>query len=118
MLKEERVRDLLILGHTQAASDSLEADPSAKQAMAQETMENTYLVWLNNSLLLIAQKVVERITQKISPMTLFSWRRQFRQLGGYFKRDGRGVRARVDPERGRCRDGSDQLAEVPAGAQR
>ena len=94
MLEEESVRDLLILEHTQAASDSLEADPSAGKDMAQEAMENASLVRLNSSLLLIVQKVTERSARKVGPTTLLSFTRQFRQLGGCFKRDGRGVRKR------------------------
>ena len=94
MVEEERLRDLLILEYTQAASDSLEADPSAGKAMAQEAMENASLVRLNSSLLLIAQKVAKRFARKVGPTTLLSWKRQFRQLGGYFQRDGRGVRER------------------------
>ena len=62
--------------------------------MAQEVVENASLVWLKSSLLLIAQKVVERSARKVGPTTLFSWTRQFRLLGDYFKRDGRGVRQR------------------------
>ena len=57
-------------------------------------MENASLVRLNSSLLLIAQKVAERFAGKVGLTTLFSWTRQFRQLGGYFKHDGRGVRER------------------------
>ena len=72
MLEEEHVLDLLILEHTQAASDSLEVDPSAGKAMAQEAMENASLVRLNSSLLLIAQKVVERYARKVGPATLLS----------------------------------------------
>ena len=92
MLEEERVWDLLTLEHAQAASDSLEADTSAGKAMAQGAMEKASLVRLNSSLLLIAQKVAETSTRKVGPTTLLSWTRQFRQLDGYFKRDGRGVR--------------------------
>ena len=94
MLEEVRVRDLLILEHTQAASDSLEADPSVRKAMSQETMENVYLVRLNSSLLLIAKKMAERSAREVGLTTLVSWTRQFRQMGGYFKHDGRGVRER------------------------
>ena len=94
MLEEARVRDLLILEHTQAASDSLEADPSVRKAMSQETMENVSLVRLNSSLLLIAQKMAERSARGVGLTTLLSWTRQFPQLGGYFKHDGRGVRER------------------------
>ena len=72
MVEEERVRNLLILEHTQAASDSLEADSSAGKAMAQEAMENTSVVRLNSSLLLIAQKVAERLTRKVGPTTFLS----------------------------------------------
>ena len=44
VLEEEPIWGLLILEYTQAASDSLEADPSAGKAMAQEAMENASLV--------------------------------------------------------------------------
>ena len=94
MLEEECVRDLRILEHTQAASDSLEADPSAGKAMAPEAMGNASPVRLNSSLLLIAQKMAEKSARKVGPTTFLSWTRQFGQLGGYFKGDGRGVRER------------------------
>ena len=81
MLEEEHVLDLLILEHTQAASDSLEADPSAGKAMAQEAMENAYLVRLNSFFLLIAQKVAERSAWKVGPTTILSWTRQFWKRG-------------------------------------
>ena len=94
MLEKVRVRDLLILVHTQAASDSLEANPSVRKAMSQEAMENVSLVRLNSSLLLIAQKMAERSAGEVGLTTLLSWTRQFRQLGGCFKHDGKGVRER------------------------
>ena len=72
MLEEERARKFLILEYTQAASDSLEADPSAGKAMAQEAMENASLVRLNSSLLLISQKLAERSARKVGPTTLLS----------------------------------------------
>ena len=91
MLEEEHFRDLLILEHTRAASDSLEADPSAGKAMVQEAMENASLVWLNSSLLPLAQNMAERSARKVDPTTLLSWTRQLLQLGGCFKCNGRGV---------------------------
>ena len=38
--------------------------------------------------------MAERSARKVGPTTLFSWTRQFRQLGDSFKRDGKGVRER------------------------
>ena len=40
MVEEERIRDLLILEHTQASSDSLEAAFSAEKAMEQDAVVN------------------------------------------------------------------------------
>ncbi|MEP6150093.1 MAG: hypothetical protein ABJ201_21930, partial [Nisaea sp.] len=102
-LEEERVRDLLIVEHTRTALIALEqhldSSRSAAQSttaddLAKEAMEDASLVRLENSLLLIAEKVSEKSVRKFYPETILSWVRQFRQLGGFFKRDGIGVRER------------------------
>ncbi|MEP6389023.1 MAG: hypothetical protein ABJ056_03770, partial [Halioglobus sp.] len=77
------------LNSSRSAAQSTTADDLAKEAM-----EDASLVRLENSLLLIAEKVSEKSVRKFYPETILSWVRQFRQLGGYFKRDGRGVRER------------------------
>ena len=77
ILEERHVRDLLIFEHTQAASDSLEADPLTGKSMAQEAMGNASLVWLNSSLLLVAQKVAERSAWKVDPTTFSRGRANF-----------------------------------------
>ena len=103
MLKEESFQDLLILEHSEAASNTLETDPSAGKAMAQRAMENASLVRLDSFLLLIAQKVAERSARKVSPTTLLSWT-PISAAGWLLQtRWQRCARARVDPERGRSR---------------
>lgn len=103
VMEEERVRDLLILVHAKTALSALEnhlessrsaAQSTAAENVAKDAMEEASLLRLNNSLLLMAEKVSEKSVRKYSPETILSWVRQFRQLGGYFKRDGRGVRER------------------------
>ena len=103
VLEEERTRDLLISMHTSAAyralctahdSSKSFAQVKAAEDVAREAMDEASIVRLDNSLLLIAEKSAKNVLCKVSPETILSWTRQFRQLGGHFKRDGRGVRER------------------------
>lgn len=103
VLEEERTRDLLIEVHTNEAfrairmaheSPGTTARVKAAEHVAKKAMEEASLVRLDNSLLLIAERSAKRTMCKVTPETILSWTRQFRELGGHFKRDGRGVRER------------------------
>ena len=103
VLEDERVHDLLILEHNTTALKALSqardhpTSASAVEAadkVAIKAMGEASLVRLHNSLLLIAEKAVKRSERKYTAETILSWRRQFQELDGYFKRDGRGMQER------------------------
>ena len=103
VLEDERVHDLLILEHNTTALKALSqardhpTSASAVEAadkVAIKAMGEASLVRLHNSLLLIAEKAVKRSERKYTAETILSWRRQFQELDGYFKLDGRGMRER------------------------
>lgn len=58
-----------------------------------ESLNESSLIRLDNSLVLIAERVVKTNKLHYKPSTILGWVRQFRTLG-HFKRDGRGVHER------------------------
>lgn len=101
VLKELQCRSKLQLAHLQdayqacLAADAEGISRSQEQADKKvlECMEEASLIRLNNSLVLIAARVVESEGLRHKPSTILTWLREFQTLGG-FKRDGRGVHER------------------------
>ena len=94
VLEEARTRDLLVEIHLKTALKEMSKSGDTADKAAMKALDDASLVRLDNSLLLIAQRVSEKMQKRFVPSTILSWVRQFRQLGGYFKRDARGVRER------------------------
>lgn len=101
VLQQQRDRDLLQLEHFREAQRAFYAAETADISQQKQADESVWkslneasLIRLNNSLLHIAVRVVENEDLDYNPSTILSWVRDFRNLGGHFKRDGRGVRER------------------------
>eukprot|EP00904_Undaria_pinnatifida_P013597 jgi/Undpi1/9368/HiC_scaffold_26.g11826.m1 len=93
VMEEVRVRNVLVRDHLRTALGALSQNSDAGDQVAKTALEDVSLVRLHNSLLLVAERVSNMKT-KYAPSTILSWERQFRTLGGYFKRDCRGLRER------------------------
>ena len=94
LLEEARLRDVLIRNHVTTALGAVSQSSDAGEQVSRTALHDASLVRLDNCLLLIAERVSVRMEKKYAPATILSWEREFRELGGYFKRDGRVVRER------------------------
>lgn len=110
VLEQQRDRDILQLEHFNNAlevhraveAESASATGKKKRQRAQDEaeasvkhyLEEAELVRLRNSLVHIAEDVGGSTAVQCKPRTILSWVREFVKLGGYFKRDSRGVHER------------------------
>lgn len=100
VLRQERDRDAQQLAHLKRARDSAEECPrtpaaqKAAKAVVDEELYAAEVVRANHHIMSIAEGVSKEMESQIKACTISSWHRQFRQLGGYFKRDTRGTHAR------------------------
>ena len=92
VLEEARTRDVLVEIHLKTALEELSKSGDTADKAAMKALDDASLVRLNNALLLIAERVSEKMRKRFAPSTIPTWVRQFRQLVVYFKRDARGVR--------------------------
>ena len=82
VLEEARTWDLLVEIHLKTALEELSKSGDTADKAAMKALDDASLVRLNNSLLLIAERVSEKMRKRFAPSTILSWVRQFRQLGG------------------------------------
>ena len=64
------------------------------EAIIMHHLNEAELIRLRNSLVHIAEDVVENTNSQCKPKTILSWAREFLKLGGHFKRDERSVHER------------------------
>ena len=83
LLEEVRLRDLLIAENIRIALAALSRAGEAAEIVAKKALDDTSLVRLTNSLLLLAEKVSEKMDKRYASSKFLSWTRQFRHLGGY-----------------------------------
>ena len=99
VLQQQRDRDvlrLIELEHAKRATDdpaatTTRAAQQALEAKVFKHMDEASLIRLRVSMLEIAESVARVAGVEYKPRTILAWVREFRKLGGYLKRDGRGV---------------------------